>query len=365
MRVWLLLVPGALLCAPVWAQEPGTVLRHDNFLVFEGRAGENVRIVVTSISRGPTYAEDLQVEVIDSSSERTLRRIVRLGGTEVIDYPVRADGLHAVRISSGWNAATARIEGAPWAIVAWRDVPVSIVGSMAPQYFRVPAGVESFRVALVADVTGEGATLRVLDPEGTVVLERTGDFDQLETFTIEVPAGADDATWSLSVTDPEQEGLTLDDVTLYLAGPVPPLLCEDPGWAEIFAAGEEYQPDEIDTIVEVRPGRQSLRSGESATLTWEMPAVPAGKVVALRITAGDVDYARELTVSINDAEPLAIPITGNETTDTFTLLLDPEQLRVGANTMILTHDPSGGSMAVAVGDVQVLIGARIREYKGY
>lgn len=365
MRVWMLVVPGVLLSAIAWAQEPQTVLRHDNFLVFEGRAGESVGIAVTSISRGPTYAEDLQVEVIDPSSERTLRRVVRLGSSEVIAYPVRADGLHAVRISSGWNAATARIEGSPWATVAWQDVPVSIVGSMAPQYFRVPAGVESFRVSLVADVTGEGATLRVLGPDGAAVVEQTGDFDQQETITIEVPAGADNATWSLTVTDPEAEELNLDDVTLYLGGAVPPLLTEDPAWAEIFAAGEQYQPDAIDTVVEVRPGRQSLRSGESATLTWEMPAVPAGKLVALRITGSDVDYARELTVSLNGGEAFAIPMTGNETADTFTLLLEPGQVRAGTNTLVLTQDPGGGSMAVAFGDVQILIGDRIREYKGY
>lgn len=365
MRVWVPALLGLVVGAAAWPQEAQTVLRHDNFLVFQGRVGETMRIVVTSIRRGPTYTDDLLVEVIDPASERALRRVVPLGASEVIEYEVRADGLHAVRISSGWNAATARIEGKPWALVAWHDVPVSIVGSVAPQYFRVPAGVESFRVSLVADVTGEGAKLQVLAPDGTVALEETGDFDQPETFEITVPAGADDATWSLTITRPEQEGLVLDDVTLYLAGRVPPLLCEDPAWVEVFAAREEYQPDRIDATIEISSGRHSLPAGESATLTWEMPEIPAGKVVALRMTVTDVDYPRELTVRLNGGEPFAIPMTGNETTDTFTLLLSPEQLRAGENTLVLTQDPSGGSMAVAFGDVQLLIGDRIREYRGY
>jgi len=365
MRAWIPVVLGVLVGAVAWAQEPQTVLRHDNFLVFDGRIGETVQIPVTSIRRGPTYVEDLLVEVIDPSSERTLRRVVPLGTSQVIEYPVRADGLHAVRISSGWNPATARIEGKPWATVAWQDVPMSIVGAIATQYFRVPGGVESFRVSLVANVTGEGAAVRVLGPDGAVVLEETGDFDQLQTFDVGVPAGADDATWSLTVTDPGQAGLNLDDVTLYVGGHIPPLLTEDPAWAELFAAGEEYQPDEIDATVEVSPGSRSLRSGESATLTWEMAAVPAGKVVALRVTGRDVDYARELVVSLNGGEPFAIPMTGNETSDTFTLLLEPGQLRAGANTLVLTQDPGGGSMAVAFADVQILVGDRIKEYKGY
>ncbi len=365
MRTLALIALAAICGSAAAQQDDPTILRHDNFLVFEAEAGETVGIAVESIPKaGYRYADELMVEVIDSTSERTLRRLLRLGEAETIEYRVQTGGRHAVRISSGWNMCAARIVDRPWALVAWQDVPVSICGSMAPQYFKVPPGVERFRLTIVADVTGEGAALRVFGPDGAVVLEETDDFDRPRRFDLDVPEGADGAVWSLTVTDPEQEGLALDDVTLYLGGRIPPLLCEEPTWAEAFAAGEEYQPDLIDAAVEV-PGSLGIRAGETATTTWQMDALPEGKVYALRITASDVDYARELMVRINGGEPMAIPMTGNETVDTFTLLLDREQLRVGENVMEFSQDPSGGSAAVAVRRIEILIGDRIREYRGY
>ena len=346
-------------------QDAQTILRHDNFLVFEAEAGETVGIAVEAIPRsGFTYGDDLLVEVIDSTSERTLRRLVRLGDAETIEYPVQTTGKHAVRVSSGWNTCTARIVDRPWALVAWQDVPVSICGSMAPQHFKVLDGVERFQVTLSASVTGEGAALRVLGPDGALVLEEIDDFDQERRFDIEVPEGADGAVWSLTLSDPDREGLVLDDVTFHLSGRVPPLLCEDPAWAEAFAAGEEYQPDIIDTTVDVE-GRFSIPAGGTATATWQMDALPEGKAYALRITASDVDYVRELVARLNGGEAFSIPITGNETADTFTLLLERDQLRAGENTLELTQDPGGGSAAVAAREIQILIGDRIREYKGY
>ena len=249
MRVWLLLVPGALLCAPVWAQEPGTVLRHDNFLVFEGRAGENVRIVVTSISRGPTYAEDLQVEVIDPSSERTLRRIVRLGGAEVIDYPVRADGLHAVRISSGWNAATARIEGAPWDR-RLADVPVCRLSARWPAVLP-------------------GARRRRELPRGARRrCHRRGRDAARPTprarWCSSGPGTSTNSKRSPSRCPPERMiPLEPERNRPGAGGPYPrrrPSTWRTGAAATVRKTGvaessprEEYQPDEIDTIVEVRP----------------------------------------------------------------------------------------------------------------
>ncbi len=366
MRVHIVVALAATFCASVAiAQQVETILRHDNFLVFEGEIGETVGIAVTSMRKaGFVYGDDLMVEVIDPTSERTLRRIVPLGTAEVIEYEVRTAGLHAVRLSAGWNTMHARVEGKPWALVASQDVPVSICGAMAPLHFKVLDGVESFTVTLQADVTGEGAALRVHDPDGDLVLEEIGDFDDAAQYDIEVPGGADNAVWSLTITDPEQEGLALDDVTFHLGGHVPPLLCEDPAWIELFTAGEEYQPDLIDTVVQVGD-TYTLNEGESVTVTWEMAELPEGKTYALRITGNDVDYGRELMARLNGGEPFAIPITGNSTSATFTLLLEREQLRVGENTLELTQDPSGGSNVVLAGDIQILIGDRIKEYRGY
>ncbi|MGD9494711.1 MAG: hypothetical protein AB7Y46_00245 [Armatimonadota bacterium] len=365
MRTLALMALAATWGLPAAAQQAQTILRHDNFLAFEAAVGETVEIAVESIPKASfVYADDLLVEVIDSTSERRLRRMVRLGEAERIRYAVQTAGLHAVRISAGWNTCSARIVDRPWALVAWEDVPLSICGSMAPLHFRVPDGVERFRVTVLADVTGEGAALRIWGPDGALVLEQIDDFDQQRRLDIQVPEGSDGKVWSLTVTDPQREGLVLDDVTLYLSGRVPPLLCVDPAWAEGFAAGEQYQPDLIDRAIEVG-GSFAIPAGETATATWQMDALPENKVYALRITASDVDYPRELVARINGGAPIAIPMTGNETADTFTLLIEREQLRVGENVLELTQDPGGGSAAVAAREIQILIGDRIRQYAGY
>ncbi len=365
-RLLMAFVVVALMAPLAHAQEmPETLLRHDNFLVFEGTAGEAITIEIESIAKaGYVYADDAIVEVIDPSSERALREVVSLGETAAIEYEAAIDGTHAVRLTVGWNVARAQITGAPWAMVSWQNVPVNICGAMAPLYFKVPAGLDEFALALSASVTGEAAEVTILDPDGEVVFHEVGDYDALTTIEIEVPAGADDALWQLRITDPEQEGLNLDDVQFYLSGRIPPFLSPNPADVEVFAMGERYRPDVIDSTVEVS-GRISLDAGATETLTWTMDALPEGKVYALRITATDVDYPRELVAAINDGEPFAVPMTGNANTRTFTLLLEREALQVGENTMVLTQDPSGGSNVVAVVDAAILIGERIREDRGY
>ncbi|MEA3400462.1 MAG: hypothetical protein U9R79_04380 [Armatimonadota bacterium] len=363
---WMLLAGVALLAFTAVAQEEvRTLLRHDNFVVFEAEEGERVPIAVASLRKaGWTYGDNLTVEVIGPTSERTLRQVVPLGEQRVIEYQAQATGTHAVRLSAGWNNATAQVQDRPWALVAWRDVPVNICSAMAPQYFKVLEGLERFKMVVEASVTGEGAAVRIYDPQGNVALERIADFDSAETLEVEVPEGMDGSAWMLTITDPEQEGLNLDDVQLYLGPHLPPFLCEDPAWLEPFTAGEQYQPDIIERVVEIG-GEARLNAGESTTLTWQMQELPEGKVYALRITGNDVDYPRELMATLNGGEPFAIPITGNSTSATFTLLIDRDRLRLGENTLGLTQDPGGGSNVVVASDARILIGERIKQFKGY
>lgn len=343
---------------------PEALLRHDNFLVFDGTQGRSVTIEVESIPKaGFIYADDLIVEVIDPASERALREIVPLGERASIEYEVALDGTHAVRTSSGWNVVRAGVTGAPWALVAWKDVPIDICGAVDPLYFRVPEGVEQFAIELSASVAGEGAELTVYDPDGAVVFNEADDFVTLRKITIDVPPGADDAIWLMTITDPDVEGLYLDDVQFYLSGRIPPFLSPNPDYLAPFAAGERYMPDLIEREVQFGH-RIRLGAAESETITWEMDALPEGKVYALRVTATDIDYPRELMLEINDAEPLAVPMTGNALTDTYVLHIPREMLRVGENTMTLTQDPSGGSLVVVANDLAILIGERIREYRG-
>ena len=348
------------------AQEPQqTVLRHANFLTFSADEGDEVQIAVTSMKRrGYRHANDLEVSVIDSTSTLTLEQTVPLDTEQTITYRVRTTGLHVVHVSSGWNLCEAEVLDRPWALVAWGEVPVSICGSCARQHFFVPERCERFAIALMADVTGEGALLKVRDAAGNVIAEGEGDFDREERVEVEVPEGADGAAWSLSLEDPAQEELALDDVTFYLGRSLPPFLCEDPDWLEGFCAGEEYQPDLIEERIAIEGGG-SLRKGETTTFTWEMDDAPADRVVALRVTATDVDYRSEGKVVLNGHEPFFLPTTGDAQTQTLTIILDRELLRPGRNVMEITQDPSGGSGAMGVRNAELLIGTRIKEFLGW
>lgn len=355
----------ALAAAGVCAQQEPTLLRHENFIVFSADAGDTVPIEVEQVLKaGWTYDDDLTVQVIGPDSERALVRTVPPGTARTVDFAAEQSGTHAVRLSSGWNTTIARIPDRPWALVAWRDVPVNICGAMAPQHFKVLEGIKTFTISIEASVTGEGAAVRIYGPDGDLALERVGDFDTAEDLTVEVPDGADGRVWSLVVSDPEQEGIGLDDVRLYLGQPLPPFLCEDPEHLATFTAAERYQPDIIDARVEVCEGLR-LGAGESGTIRWEMQAPPEGKTCALRVTANDVDYVRELTFTLNGSEPMKVPMTGNSTSRTFTLIIEREMLRAGENTITFTQDPGGGSNVVLVESLEVVIGDRIRGYEGY
>lgn len=356
---------GLLVISAAMAQEqPATILRHENFLVFSADEGEEVQIAVNSRKRtGYRWGDELRLEVIDSNSNTTLEQSVPLDTERVISYRVGTTGLHAVRVSSGWNLCTARVLERPWALVAWGQVPLSICGSVARQHFFVPEQCESFSIALMADVKGEGALVRVYDAEGNLIAEQAGDFDREERVVVEVPEGADGAAWSLTLESPEED-LALDDVTFYLGRGLPPFFCEDPQWLATFCAGEEYQPDLIDQRIAIE-GARGLGKGDTITLTWQMDEVPADRVVALRLTAQDVDYPSEGKVVLNGHEPFFLPLTGDGQTQTFTLLINREHLLVGGNVLEITQDPSGGSQGMGIRGLELLVGERIKEFRGW
>ena len=356
----------ALLVAVACAAQPQTetVLRHENFIAFNAEAGEQVRIAVQSIQRGPTYGEQLRVSIINPDSEQVLRQTVPLSASEVIEYQATVSGLHVARLQAGWNACKAQVLDRPWALVAWGQVPLNIVGSMAKLHFFVPEQVKQFAISLIADVTGEGALITIADPDGNVRHEEEGDFDREQRIAVDVPPGTDGRAWSLSITRPKAQGLVLDDVQLSLGMGLPPLLAERPEWLDGFVNTGEYQPDVIDQVVPIEGGG-SMGKGQSRTLQWQMAALPEGKVYALRMTANDVDYRDEVIASLNGGEPFNVPMTGDAQTQSFTVLIDRADLRVGENTLVLTQNPEGGSSGVSVADVELLIGDRIKEFRGW
>ncbi len=364
IRRTLLLAALAIAAACVAQDEPTTILRHEGFVAFHAEAGDDVRLAVESFQRGPQYGTLMAVTIIDSQSNAVLRQTVPLNEAAVVRYVAQTSGLHVARVQMGWNTGTIEVLDRPWALVAWTRVPVNICGSMRPQYFFVPEHLEKISLTLSASVTNEGALVQIHDPDGNLVYEEEGDFDAETRIDIEAPPATRGKAWSLTVAPPADAGLNLDDVKLYLGQGLPAYLAEKAEWLEEFVTGDQYQPDMIDRVVEV-PGGASIPRGESITLTWEMTELPQGQVYALRLSANDVDYVNEVPVSINGGETFYVPMTGNATTETFTIHIAADQLVIGENTLVFTQNPAGGSNAVWVRDVQVLIGERIREFRGW
>ncbi len=352
--LWLALV----LVGPVAAQ---TQLRHDNYLAFLAEPGEMVRVVVDSLKHAG-YSDSARVVVIDSQSRRMIEDTVTLGTSKTIEVPIKTAGLHVVGIMTGQTLATVTLVDKPFAFVAWRNVALDICRTVKPLYFMVPAGRQQAELHAQADVVGEGATIRVISPAGRVAWEKTDDFDQDTKILVDVAAGEDGQPWSVVVEDPKQPKLGLDDLTLYLGNALPPYLAEDPAWLQALAGRERHQSDKIDWRLPLKVA--SLHDGQSQTVTFKLDAVPAGKTVALRLTAQDADYETEGSFQINGQGTYKIPITGDGAVDTFTLKLKPGELVAGDNVIEFRHD-NRASGALGLSQVELLVGDRIQEYLGW
>lgn len=336
---------------PAVGQE--TLLRHQNYLAFNGTAGEAVKLVTRALPRAP-YHEDLQLLLLDSGSRRVLEETVPVGSSRDLDYPVATTGLHVLSLSSGQCLATARTADRPFALLASQRVPLWICGSCARQYFLVPAGFTSFDLYLQAEVTGEGARLRVWQPDGSVAVDRSEDFDASTRIRVPVPKGQDGQPWAFTLDKPEDGKLVLDDVQLYLGRELPPYLCEQAEWpAGFVTTGEREQISR-----RVPLALSGLRDGRTTTVTFTLEAVPAVKMAALRALAGDVDYATEGTFTLNGHGPYAIPETGDGTVLQVTVPLKPADLQAGENTLVFKHD-SRQSSGMTLAEVEVLFGDSI------
>ena len=160
--------------------------------------------------------------------------IVPVGGEMPFRVTPAAAGLHLLQLRAGWNVATLEMGDQPHAYVAGAQAPLQTVGQVERLYFFVPPGTTRLTLTASASVTGEGLLLRVLDPEGQVVVEREGDFDKPEAVRVPVGAGQAGRVWSLALLPPKAPGLHLDDVKLFLGAPLPPYLAARPEWAERF-----------------------------------------------------------------------------------------------------------------------------------
>jgi hypothetical protein len=89
-------------------------------------------------------------------------------------------------------------------------------------------------VLLVAGAPREAAHLVVRTPDGQVVKDEEGDYDELVRIRIDVPQDAAGKVWTLDLEKPKTKGLHADDVTISLDANVAPYLAKRADWALEF-----------------------------------------------------------------------------------------------------------------------------------
>lgn len=226
--------------APCLGDDPLPRLRHTCYLVLVAEEGQAVGASFQCIQHG-TYPDWLEYALYDRAGQELTWGQVQPGGQATLETPVVTPGLHVLELASGWNLSTCAPAGLPWAFVVSSRLPLQSVGEVPALFFHVPAGLGSFSIFAHSSVLGEGIRLEILDPNGQVSRVYDGDADALQKITVTVPAGSDDAEWSVRVTRPETPGMHLDDCLLYLSDDLPPFLAPTAEMARALAQRSDWR----------------------------------------------------------------------------------------------------------------------------
>lgn len=343
----------------VWLASADTVLRHDCFAVAAAKADDDLLFRISSVRKAQyIYTDAPRTVVLGPDSRILLERASELGSSVEASVSAQQDGIYGLCLELGQNTATLAVPNHPWALVARKEAPLHICGSVDPLYFRPPAGIESCSIFVHASVKGEAALIQITDPEGTVVLSREDDFDQTVALEVAVPEGMSEKVWTLEVLRPRKDGWVLDDVTLWFGRRLQPLLALQPEHLEAFAGVGARAPEQIRNRMTLREGRLRLGRDERKMVTFELIEAPTDAKIALRMLATDVDYRHESPVLVNGTEFL-LPVTGDGLTAEVTVIVPSDTLRNGENTLEFRQDGSGGSGTYSVSRVELLSGTVI------
>ncbi len=211
-------------------------LRHLNYVALDPDGKTNVEIIVHCKSRGPRFQDPLRCRLVDARGRAVAVSKAAPGQTLKMDVPAGAGARMALEVSSGQNTAVAHFpDHMPWALVTRPDQPLKTIGEWGPLFFFVPSGTKKATFWILASAPREAAHLVVRVPDGSVALDREGDFDVRTRIECAVPAVHADKTWSVSLERCARKGWYTDDVTLELDDKMPGLLSPKPEWAVQFS----------------------------------------------------------------------------------------------------------------------------------
>jgi len=199
-----------------------------HFFIFDVKPGEQVSAVLAPARSRAEYGP-ISYEVIDGKS-RMLIDPRDTDGKTVVSFTAARDGgdvaVLIVRGGRNWYALVSPEH--PCIVRASRNQPAHVTGDTRPFHFYVPPGTKSFRIFVACDSPREGATVRILRPDGTEAALMTDQFDRPRAVSVRNPDGGA-GVWAIRLEHPRRHGadFALDDVVLYLGKNIPPFLALD------------------------------------------------------------------------------------------------------------------------------------------
>ena len=215
---------------PVVAQpKPRPIaFRGIHFFIFDVNPGQKVTVVLKRGARGSDYGQ-ISYLAVDSKS-RTLVEGQNVEGETPIKFTVPEDAgdVAALMVKGGRNWYVVEKPSAPCIVRADRLIPVHVTGDAAPFYFFVPEGTKGFRVYVICESLREGATVRILRPDGTEAAKMTAQFDKAKPLEVR-GVGGKPGVWAIQLEHPRKHGadFSLDDVNLFFSKNLPPFLALD------------------------------------------------------------------------------------------------------------------------------------------
>jgi len=207
------------------------LLRETQFIAREVEAGVEVAFTMAPQGSGTAGDQPMQWRAYDADG-----RLIAEGapgyGEVTVRYVPACGGVNIVRLTGNRNwydlvpaeGSAALVAG--YGIIASEFAPMHTCGDERAFHFYVPRGTERVRVRVLADSPREGVTVRLLDPDGTVVVEVADQFDRAARVEARAAPGQDGRVWSLRLAP--AVGMGFDDVVLWLEEPLPPLVAYDP-----------------------------------------------------------------------------------------------------------------------------------------
>ncbi len=183
--------------------------------------GQTVTGTVTAKQIGNSPAS-VTWALIDAEGTEIASSLVLLGEAGTVEIEAPADGVYSLYINAGRNAFQVSLD-APYQVLREHlRGTLWIVSETPPLYFYVPHAADTFTVYIKIDAAAEGCNMRVLDPDGTVVVEAQ---NASGAYEIEVPEGHRGQAWSIEITKPTVG--VFEDVNLHIEG-CPPYFAYTP-----------------------------------------------------------------------------------------------------------------------------------------